>query len=273
VNPAVAVATGRDLPTAPTFLGVSLKMYFDHDTTLEWTKAILDIVTARPGLEDDVEVAVIPSFPSLQAVSRLANPLGVQVGAQNLSEHLDGPYTGEVSWRSLVQVGCRYVEIGHSERRTLFGETDQIVAAKTAVAWSAGLVPLLCLGEARRQAPDEAASQCVQQLADAIPTTPPLGQPELVIAYEPRWAIGAERAASADHIGRVAHSLHRWMAQHRPAVAVRVIYGGTAGPGLLSRLPPCVDGLFLGRLAHEPTVFAEVLDEAVARAVAARRTA
>lgn len=144
-----------------------------------------------------------------------------------------------------------------------FGEGDTVVAAKTAAALRNGLTPVLCVGELDRVAPAEAAARTVAEAERVLATAAhegPLGP--VVLAYEPQWAIGAPRPASPAHIRAVCEALTDWLAT-RPALSgSRVIYGGSAGPGLLTELGASVDGLFLGRFAHDPAAVERVLDEA-----------
>jgi triosephosphate isomerase len=169
-----------------------------------------------------------------------------------------------VSGRDLAAFGCRYVEVGHAERRRIFGEDDAVVAGKVAAAVRNGLVPMLCVGEEDRVDADQAAEFCRGQVERALADVGPdaeLPVSELVIAYEPVWAIGAERPAGADHVRSVCRQLRDSFADGDPR-QLRVIYGGSAGPGLLTELGDAVDGLFLGRFAHDPQAFAAVVGEA-----------
>ena len=168
-----------------------------------------------------------------------------------------GAYTGEVSAPMLAEAGCRFVEIGHAERRRLFGETDEIVRRKVAAAVRAGLVPLLCIGETTRGSTDDALRDCARQFAaatDGVDAAAPL-----VVAWEPIWAIGAAEPAGADYIRAAAAGLRQHLADR---AATRLIYGGSAGPGLLASLRDAVDGLFLGRFAHDIGSLRRVLAEA-----------
>jgi len=156
------------------------------------------------------------------------------------------------------------VEVGHAERRRLFGETDETVADKVDAALRNSLAPFLCVGETERMPAAQAASACIAQVQSALSVAEKAGAIEsIVVAYEPEWAIGAEESASAEHIREVGGLLRDWLAAHPLVATGRVIYGGSAGPGLLGRLGASVDGLFLGRFAHDPAALARVLDEAL----------
>ncbi|MCL2803562.1 MAG: triose-phosphate isomerase [Micrococcales bacterium] len=246
------------------FLGVSLKMYFDHQRTLAWTGQIIKAIEAnnRPGV---VEVVLFPSFVSIPAVVDLVgrdNP-ALRVGAQNVASHDSGAFTGEVSAASLNQVGCRFVEIGHAERRRLFGEDNNIIRGKLAATLAQGLVPLLCVGEPGGIEAKAAGDYCIEQLEATLGK---LGGDRpgrrLDIAYEPVAAIGASQPADENQIVSVCQQLDQWTRANCPQSDIRVVYGGSAGPGLFSRLGEGVGGLFLGRFAHDPAAFAQVLAEA-----------
>ena len=235
-------------------IGASLKMYFSHARTVAWVSDVAEILAEHPA-RDAVTAFVIPQYPSIPAALEHAGALAV--GAQDVATEDTGAYTGEVSAAVLAELGCRFVEVGHAERRRLFGDTDGVVAAKTHAALRNGLTPILCVGEAARMAPDAAAQVCLGQIRSALSEASDAGVTgPVVIAYEPLWAIGAPAPAEPDHIRGVCSVL-----RSESGVDTRVIYGGSAGPGLLTQIADSVDGLFLGRFAHEPAAIRDILDE------------
>lgn len=238
-------------------IGVSLKMYFGHARTLAWCRDVARVAAERRGVVPDrVELFVLPTFPALAPAITAIGGAPVAVGAQDLHWADDGAYTGEVSAVELAEVGVRYVEVGHAERRRLFGETDEVIKLKTAAALRHGLVPVLCIGESDRVDGDTAIGIVHDQLEAALADAPP---GRVIVAYEPVWAIGAPEPAPDEHIRAVCAAL-----RGTGRDATSVIYGGAAGPGLLGRLEGTVDGLFLGRFAHDPAALATVIDEAAA---------
>jgi triosephosphate isomerase len=255
--------TGVEHP--PVVIGVSLKMYFNHRRTMEWSEDIARYASSHEAVRDGiVELVVLPSFPSLTAMVDVFSGTPVRVGAQNLFWADRGPFTGEVSGVDLAEIGCDYVEVGHAERRRIFGEDDEIVASKVAAALRNGLAPILCVGEAERMVPALAAEACIAQLRSALSEAQEKGALDfIVVAYEPEWAIGADASASPAHIREVCELMRDWLLAQPLIAASRVIYGGSAGPGLLSKLGASVDGLFLGRFAHDPMALKLVLDEAL----------
>lgn len=238
-------------------IGTSLKMYFSHAKTVAWVKATASIVAEHPA---EVDTFVIPQYPSIPAALEYAGVMSV--GAQDVATQDAGAFTGEVSAAVLAELGCRYVEIGHAERRRLFGDTDEVVAAKVLAALRNGLTPILCIGEAEHVAPEVAAEQCLTQVRSALAEAEAAGiDGEIVLAYEPLWAIGAPAPADPEHIRGVCSRLREGAGLERQ---VAVIYGGSAGPGLLGAIADSVDGLFLGRFAHDPAAIRAILDEVAA---------
>ncbi|MEV6593943.1 triose-phosphate isomerase [Streptomyces acidicola] len=242
----------------PTLLGVSLKMYFGHHQTLNWARKVADLAREHPAVTSGAaRLFVLPAFPALVPAGGILSPYGISVGAQDIATEDTGPYTGEVGGPSLKEIGCRYAEVGHAERRRLYGEDDTVVAAKTAAALRNGLTPVLCVGESDQGTPQEAAERTVAETARLLHGL----DGTVVLAYEPQWAIGAPQPASTEHIGTVCTALREWLDSRPQYTGSTVIYGGSAGPGLLTRLAGTAEGLFLGRFAHDPANVAAILDE------------
>ncbi|MET0161212.1 MAG: triose-phosphate isomerase family protein [Microbacteriaceae bacterium] len=243
------------------WIGTSTKMYFGYQRHLDWMTAVASIVDERPALADaGITPFVIPSFPVLESALRILGPAGVTVGAQAVSQD-EGAATGEVSAGILAEMGVRLVEIGHAERRARYGESDEVVAAKTRASIAAGLTPLLCVGEPDGDDPAGAVRIVVEQCLAAVGDAALLDR--IVVAYEPVWAIGAPAPAGADYVNEVVAGIRSSLTELIGGPAPSIVYGGSAGPGLLATVPE-VDGLFLGRFAHDPANFGRVLDEALA---------
>lgn len=245
----------------PVFVGVSTKMYMGYAQSLAWLEQLVAEVDARPALAAGRVVPfVIPSFPVLPEASRMVEGSPLLLGGQNCGWS-DGPWTGEVSPSMLAELGVGLVEIGHAERRRYFAEDDSVVALKVRAAVDAGLTPLLCVGETEVLDPAGAADTVYRQIKAAVSGDWSVAS-QLVIAYEPVWAIGAPEPASAGYVSKVVAALRTALGQHGLA-GIPIIYGGSAKPGLLPQLEG-VSGLFLGRFAHDATNFGRVLDEALA---------
>ena len=238
-------------------IGTSWKMNHTSTDAAAWFAA------ARPLLEPltaDIDLFVLPPFPAIWVARQSLAGSAIGWGGQDVHPDERGAHTGDVSAPMLVDLGCRYVEVGHSERRRDHGETDDLVAAKvrTAVRWK--LAPVVCVGEREQGAVDVAWRIVERQIARAFADLDPAGLDRVVVAYEPVWAIG-EGAAAADpeHVSSVQVAIGRWLAE-RGARISRVIYGGsvdeTSASGLLAS--PGVDGLFVGRAALDPGRFAAI---------------
>ena len=261
-------------PPAPVTVGVSLKMYFGQREARDWFARVAQLVRAPGGsgravMDGAVELFVIPGYLAVQPAIAAFSGTPVLLGAQDLAAEDSGAFTGEVSGAELAEIGVRVAEVGHAERRRLFGETDQVVAAKTAAALRNGIVPVLCLGETEPGSAEAAAVSVVTQLHSALDGAT---AGRVIVAYEPVWAIGAAEPAASGHIVTVARALRAALDTLPDRAGSSVVYGGSAGPGLLTRLAGAVDGLFLGRFAHDPQVLDAVLAEA-AELAAARTTA
>jgi triosephosphate isomerase len=228
-------------------------MYFDLEKTAQY---IRDCAPLGPhALANKVEIFIIPDFVSLTAAStvlRLEAPT-IRLGAQDCFWEDNGAYTGEVSPVVLKQLGCSLVELGHAERRRLFGETDETVALKAKAAVRNGMTPLVCIGEKTQGTTAQAVEECKPQIESILEVT----EDEVIFAYEPVWAIGQSEPASAEYVVAVTKELRKLCGQR----AVRFLYGGSAGPGTFEAMREGVDGLFLGRFAHDPIRFREVISE------------
>lgn len=242
-------------------IGAGLKMYLSHQATVSWLRTVADAAGAHPGVSSGaVELFVLPSFTSLEATQTLLSSVDISWGAQDVHHEDAGAFTGEVSAIDLVQLGCRYVEVGHKERITLFGETTDVIAAKTAQVVRHDLTPIICVGEELRVSPESAAAVCWEQVEAYTQLARDISPgAEVVIAYEPHWAIGASEPAPPEYVRDVVAGLRELNVAYPDAV---YLYGGTAGPGVLEQVFPICHGLFLGRSSHSVPNLVSMLDEA-----------
>lgn len=218
---------------------------------------------------DRITAAVAPSFPCLRAVLDAVAGTPLAVCAQNLHWEANGAFTGEVAPPVLFDMGVRFVIVGHSERRTLFGENDAMVARKVVAARRHGLTPIVCVGEDETQR--DAGKTCdvvVAQIRRAFDDDALESPRDLVVAYEPVWAIGTGRTPEPAEVTD-AHGAIRAVFTERfgaSADAVRILYGGSvtaANASLLLRAPE-VDGALVGGASLEPGSFASIADTAAA---------
>ncbi|MGB4042398.1 MAG: triose-phosphate isomerase [Thermacetogeniaceae bacterium] len=192
------------------------------------------LLRERVTKEDSVEVLICPPFPALAAVASELAGSYIAWGAQNMHWETKGAYTGEVSAPMLQALGCRYVILGHSERRTHFGETDEVIANKLVTAVNCGLCPILCLGEKLeiREA-GKAVPHCLEQLKSGLSGIREGQPPSLVVAYEPVWAIGTGKTATPEDAVEVIKALREQVAEmygEEFASQLRFLYGGSVTP-------------------------------------------
>lgn len=214
------------------------------------------------------EVAIAPPFPYLDtAGDRLAGS-PIRLAAQDVSAWSAGPYTGEVSAEMLKDVGVSYVIVGHSERRTLLEETDDLIAAKFRAAKVSGLVPVLCIGETEEEnAAGKTEAVCARQL-DAILNLESGAFRNAVVAYEPVWAIGTGKSATPQQAQAVHSFIRAHIAKHDRTAAenVSVLYGGSVNPQNAAQLltQPDIDGALVGGASLKADEFALIVKEASA---------
>lgn len=209
------------------------------------------IEAIKAGDAGHAELAVCPPAVFLMKVGGMLDGSGIALGAQNVCDQEKGAFTGEISAAMLLECGCRYAIVGHSERRTLYGETDRLVAARFAMAASAGLTPILCVGETLDEREQGITESVVARQLDAVIDSSGIDSlHDAVIAYEPVWAIGTGKVATPEQAQAVHAFIRERLAQRDAGVAdaVRILYGGSMNPGnaaeLLSQAD--IDGGLIG---------------------------
>lgn len=212
------------------------------------------------------DIVVAPTFTSLAAAAESASGSNIAISAQNMYFEKQGAFTGEISAAMLVEAGCRYVILGHSERRHIFGETDEIVAKKTVAALDAGLTPIVCVGETleeRNANQTETVLAC--QCTGGIGALTDEQFSRILLAYEPVWAIGTGRTATPEMAG----DAHRFLRNHVAsrftsdrAANLRILYGGSVKPdnvrALMAQLE--IDGALVGGASLEAASFASIVN-------------
>jgi triosephosphate isomerase (TIM) len=230
-------------------------------------QTLLDGIKAGLALVKNAEVVVCPPFVYLAQVAQVLAGTSVAWGAQNLSKEALGAFTGEVAAQMLNDFQCKYVIIGHSERRSLYGETDQIVAEKYATAIKHGLKPILCVGEllSEREA-DQTESVIARQLDAVIALNGINALNQGVIAYEPVWAIGTGKTASPAQAQAVHAFIRSRIASQAPDVAqkIQILYGGSMKPDNAAELMamPDIDGGLIGGAALKAADFLAICQAA-----------
>ncbi len=218
----------------------------------------------RLGEVNGREVVVFPPFTSLPAVAEVLKGSAVAYGAQNVFWEKSGAFTGEISPVFLTELGCRYVLIGHSERRRLLGETDEMCSRKMRAALENGLRPILCCGETlveRNQG--KTLTVLAVQLAGGLARVPtPAG---FDIAYEPVWAIGTGVNATPEQVQEVHRWIRHWLVERGLAEGVRIVYGGSVKPDNIGAIlsQPDVAGVLVGGASLEVTAFIQIVNSQV----------
>ena len=241
------------------------KMNMTQAESARFVKALL----TNLGEITDVEVVIVPPFTAIaKVIEALGNAQNVTVGAQNMYWEKNGPFTGEISAALLRDLFVRYVVLGHSERRILFGETDEMVNRKVRAAHEAKLRPIVCVGETLEQRDKGNVEKVLSaQLRGSLAGLSPKQLQDTVIAYEPVWAIGTGRNATPAQ-AQEAHAFIRRtlreMADDATAERVRIQYGGSVKPENARELmsQPDIDGALVGGASLDPRSFAQIVKAA-----------
>jgi len=235
------------------------KMHGSRAENASLVSGLLDLL--QPGKR--AEILLCPPFPYLMETGRLLKDSGVALGAQSVCAESQGAFTGEVSAAMLKDVGCRYVLVGHSERRQLFRESDALVARKFVAAQGQGLVPVLCVGETLEEREgDQTTGVVSRQLEAVLAVSGVQALASAVIAYEPVWAIGTGRTASPEQAQEV-HAMIRAKVAERDGTiggSVRILYGGSVKASNAQELfaMPDIDGGLVGGASLKADEFARI---------------
>ncbi len=230
---------------------------------------LMDGIIAGMPQSDSLELLVCPPFPYLAAMAAKLSGTGIALGAQNVSQHEAGAYTGETSPSMLGDVGCKYVIVGHSERRAIMGESSETVAAKFQAAQDAGLIPLLCVGESQQQRETNQTEAVIDEQLNAVVDGSGIAAfRRAVIAYEPVWAIGTGLTATPEQAQDVHRHIRELLAARHKDVAasVKILYGGSVkgdnAAGLFGK--PDIDGGLIGGASLKSADFLAIAEAAVA---------
>jgi len=243
------------------FIAGNWKMHKTGPEAAETAEQLADLVADAA----DVDVMIAPTFTSLEAVRKGIEGSPVSLGAQNLFWETEGAYTGEISPPMLVAAGCKYVIIGHSERREYFGETDETVNKRIRAALDHNLIPILCVGESESQREAEKTFSVLdKQIKSGLQGFSLDDLKDLVIAYEPVWAIGTGKTATKEQAQAVhayIRSLIGDMFEKNLAESLRIQYGGSVKPGNIRELMDMddVDGALVGGASLEAETFSKIV--------------
>ncbi|HET8957592.1 MAG TPA: triose-phosphate isomerase [Microcella sp.] len=240
------------------------KMNLDHLQAIATVQKLAWTLRDKGHPFSEVEVAVFPPFTDLRSVQTLvgADSLDVRYGGQDLSEHDGGAYTGEISGQFLAKLDCHYVIVGHSERREYHHEDDGVVARKTAAALKHGVTPVVCVGETAADLEEHGASAVpVGQLKAVLEAVDAAS--DIVVAYEPVWAIGSGQAATPEQAQQVCQALRATIAEawgDEAAARARILYGGSVKSSNIAGFmaQKDVDGALVGGASLDPEEFAAI---------------
>ena len=253
------------------FVAGNWKMHLTLQEAAALVKSLLSACES-----DAVDVVVCPPFTALSTVGQLLQGSRIALGAQDLFWEAQGAFTGAVSPTMLTDVGCRYVIIGHSERRTHFGETDEMVRRKLQAAWVHQLLPILCIGETQAEREAHRTFEVLtRQLSGALEDCSSDQSKRFVIAYEPVWAIGTGRHATPEQAQEAHAFIRQWMANRYGegvAQSLRIQYGGSVNAAHAASLlqQADVDGALVGGASLKADTFSAIVKAALAGRVVAK---
>lgn len=233
--------------------------------------ALAEELVRTIGQQYDVDAVICPPFTSLQAVARVIEDSTIKAGAQNMHPEQHGAYTGEVSPEMLRHLYVNYVILGHSERRTYFGETDAFINAKVKAAINNRLRPILCVGETLEEREGGRTFEVVEeQLKGSLDSVKKADTDLVVIAYEPVWAIGTGKTATPEQAEEAHAFVRDWLAKRFDAATaerIRIVYGGSMKPSNAGELlaKPNIDGGLIGGASLEGRSFADLVKAAASR--------
>ena len=237
------------------------KMY----KTIEETASLINTIRAGVHTAVDVDVVICPSFTALGIASETLRDSKIELGAQDMYYEAEGAFTGEISPLMLKDVGCRYVILGHSERRTLFKETDEFVNKKVLAALKFSFIPIVCIGETLEEREARKAFEVVkQQFERSLSNLEPEEMERVVIAYEPVWAIGTGRTATPEQAEQMHTYIRRLLHEkcgEEIAQKVRILYGGSVKPDNIAQLmeKPNIDGALVGGASIKAESFIQII--------------
>jgi triosephosphate isomerase (TIM) len=248
------------MPDRTPYIAANWKMHKTVAEAAEFVDALLPRIAATQH-----DVVICPPFTALAAVVERRYGTAVKVAAQNMHEKGAGAFTGEVSASMLVELDVEAVVLGHSERRQYFNETDEALARKVPAALAAGLEPILCVGESEEaRDADQTKGVLERQLQTDLAEVDSPGLAEVVIAYEPIWAIGTGRTATPEQAQEACAFIRDVLRERGSGDAVRILYGGSVKPANAAELlsQPDIDGALVGGASLDPEEFAAIVEAA-----------
>lgn len=243
--------------------GCGWKMYLSDNEAIQHAETL----KSRVGREDQVELYVLPSFTAIRDVKRILDETDINVGAQNMCWEEKGAFTGEVSVSSLKEIGIKYVEIGHSERREFFGETNETCNKKLKIALRQGMIPILCIGEKDDEKEKGLTKEVIgEEVCAALQDISFADAKKIIYAYEPVWAIGKDDAADSEYAEGIQRYIRELLTKLYPGsnegAEFKVVYGGSVSLKNVAQLieKPNIDGVFVGRSSLNADNYIKILE-------------
>ena len=242
-------------------IAANWKMHKTSAEALDFVEQFLPLISGR----DEVDIVIAPPFTALEQVGRALAGSGVALAAQNVNSEEKGAFTGEIAAGMLKELGCVYSLVGHSERRTLYGESSQSVARKAAALLSRNILPIVCVGETLEEREAERTFEVVgEQLESSLETIPDARAAEIVLAYEPVWAIGTGKTATPELAQQVHAFIRERLAKrfgNADGERIRIQYGGSVKPDNIAQLmdQTDIDGARVGGASLEPESFSKLV--------------
>jgi triosephosphate isomerase len=240
-----------------------------HINSLDECKRLSNELKEKVGSVEGVEMFILPTYPIIQTVGSIFQDSKIAWGAQNVCFEEKGAYTGEVPIQILKDLGCKYVEMGHAERKSMFNETDPLINKKVKLCEKFGLIPVICIGETQENLDNNVGKIMLKtQVLWALDGVNKEFIKKIIFAYEPVWAIGKAEAASSDYVQET-HTYIRKVIEEEcgedVAKTIRIIYGGSVSPETAPKLLKCpdVDGLFIGRFGLKSDNFKSMVESAL----------
>ena len=235
--------------------------------SLEMAQSLVPAIDTHSANHASVDVVISPPFPYLVKTAELITSKNVHLGAQSAAQNSSGAYTGEVAANMLAEFGCKYVIVGHSERREYYGETDEVVAEKFLQIQSAGLLPILCVGESLEQRESGVMQETIVRQVNAVVNKAGIDAIQnSIIAYEPIWAIGTGKTASPDQAQEVHALIRNEIAKQSSSIAeqLRILYGGSVKADNAAELfsQTDIDGGLIGGASLDAAQFNAIVSAA-----------
>lgn len=244
-------------------VGSSWKM---HINSFDDASSLAQGIASRVGQQDDIDLFILPSYPLIPMVKAMFNGTVIKYGAQNVAVAKQGAHTGEVPINLLKELGCTYVELNHAERRANYNESDEMTAIKVGLCEEYGLKPIVCIGETGEDIKLNRSYLTLRtQVVWALSNASEAFRKEIILAYEPVWAIGQQESADKTYIEKTHRMLRDIVALdfgEELANQIRIIYGGSVSPQTAMELSDVkdVDGLFVGRFGLQPENFEKIVN-------------